>query len=134
MDRETDILSAVVVAAARVYTLFRAYEKQHDNAKVHDTAFTSIWSDFLACLEPNVTAICISLPTLGPIVKRFMCKSKCQAASNCTSGQQLSAYSGRKPAHRGAGISMVELCSEREYRVDARSESGSETALAPPVE
>lgn len=135
---------------------------QHDDKKVHDAPFVSIWSDFLTALEPHVTVICISLPTLGPILQRFMCKGGSPAASDCTSSRELSACSGRTPAHRDEDISMLELCRQgrayregrahpsedismlelcrqgrayREggYRTDARSESGSEAALAPPI-
>lgn len=127
-SKGADMLSATVVATARLYVLVKVYKPEGD------ASFTSIWPDFLACLEPNVTIICISLPMLGPIVKCCVHKARCHTNSDYNSGPESGAYAGRKTPCRGDGISMVGLCRKERCRANVQSETGSETALARPSE
>lgn len=98
---------------------------------------TATWPDFLAVLEPNLNILCISLPMLASWLKRAIGKTT-NGSSNAEyyQGRSRTRTFGRSSAadkfqRMDESICMDNMMTKTECRADARSETGSETALSP---
>jgi hypothetical protein len=115
-----------------VYVLAAVYE----TGPGADSSGTATWPDFLAVLEPNLNILCISLPMLASLMKLAVGKTT-NASSNGEYQRSRTRTFGRGSAadkFRRMGddsIRMDSMVTKTECRADARSDSGSETALSP---